>query len=222
MSPNSGSVFARIVIAALVAGAVAGLFVWAVHMVKVVPLIQQAELYEVATEADHGGEAHPEGLERALYTLLADLVTAAGFAFMLCGAFALGGREVDWQRGIVWGLAGFATFTASTSLGMPPELPGMVSGDLGARRLWWLATVASTGGGLGLIFLARPALLRIAGLVPILLPHLWGAPRAEIVDGPLPAELASQFATASLVTSGLFWMVLGGTAGYMYHRLGRE
>jgi len=36
--------------------------------------------------------------------------------------------------------------------------------------------------------------------------------------GNVPAELAARFAVASLVVSGLFWMVLGGFAGYFYDR----
>lgn len=221
MSAKPHSVFVRIVATALIAGAIAGLFVWAAHMIKVVPLIRQAEVYEVAV-AGQPGEAHPEGIERAVYTLIADLVTAVGFAFILTGIIAISGREIDWQRGIVWGLAGFATFNVATSLGMPPELPGMGAGDdLGPGRIWWMATVACTAGGLGLIFFARRTALRIAGAVPIAIPHLWGAPVAEFVDGPLPAGLASEFAVASLISAGLFWMVLGGATGYLYRRLGR-
>ncbi len=37
---------------------------------------------------------------------------------------------------------------------------------------------------------------------------------------PLPAELAAEFAVASLLTTCLFWLVLGGLAGHLYQKLG--
>ena len=79
--------------------------------------------------------------------------------------------------------------------------------------------MASTAGGLALIFLAKPLAAKIAGAALILVPHLVGAPGHEVGSGLLPAELAAQFAVATLVITGFFWMLLGALTGYFYRRL---
>lgn len=146
--------FGRIVLTAVLAGLVAGVFLWGAHMVKTTPLILAAEVYENAAttsaEAPVGGP-QSQGFERAANTLLADVLAGVGFAFLLTGAVALAGRPIDWRRGVAWGLGGYAAFFAAPSLGLPPEL-------------------------------------------------------------------ASEFAIATMVVTGLFWMVLGGLTGYFYGR----
>jgi cobalt transporter subunit CbtA len=229
-------VFRRIVLAALVAGAAAGIVVSAVQMARVVPLILEAERFETApafppvshdgraAEAFHGHDpaawAPGDGLERTAYTALANVLTGIGFALLLTGGFALRGREMDWRRGMLWGLAGFAAFSVAPSLGLPPELPGMAAGDLRERQLWWAATAAATAAALALIaFRPRPAYLALAALL-LVAPHAVGAPAQGHGGGAVPAELAARFAVASLVATGLFWIVLGAVAGHLYRRLG--
>ena len=109
--------FVRILLTALLAGALAGVFVFAAHMAKTSPLILHAEIYENAGSTHtHGATASAkenvseseewapaDGIERGAYTLLADLLTSIGFAFVLVGAIALSGRDVDWRSGMVWG-----------------------------------------------------------------------------------------------------------------------
>ena len=213
--------FGRIFITALAAGFVAGLFIWGAHMVKAVPLILEAETYEAAVVGATAEAAPDEGYGRHSYTLITDVITAIGFALMLAAAFALSGRDVDWREGLLWGLGGYAAFYLAPSLGLPPEVPGMQAADIGQRQAWWLATAAATLIGLGLIFFARPIPAKALGGALIVLPHLLGAPAHEAVSGPLPAELAAEFVVVSLVTTGLFWLVLGGSAGFVYRRLGQ-
>ena len=222
--------FGRIVLTALAAGAIAGVFVWGAHMVKTTPLILHAEVYEdaapapshdaaaVAAEEDESW-APEDGIERGAYTFLVDMLSSIGFAFVLTGAMALAGRGVDWRRGILWGLCGFAAFYLSPAFGLPPELPGMQAADLNHRQLWWLATAACTASGLAFIFLAKPRAAKLAGGALIIVPHLVGAPGHEIEPSLLPAELAAQFAVTTLVITGLFWMLLGALTGYFYRRL---
>lgn len=228
--------FARIMLTALAAGAIAGVFVWGAHMVKTTPLILAAEVYEGAGEAtpaqgNAGGAPHQaqteaedeewapgEGLERAFYTFLTDVLTAIGFAFALTGGIALSGRPVDWRRGILWGLGGFAAFYLSPAFGLAPELPGMQAAGLGARQLWWIATVAGTAGGLALICFAPRLGWKLVGAALIVAPHVIGPPRHAIEPGTVPAELAAEFAVATLVVAALFWMLLGALAGHLYGR----
>src|SRR5882724_7718388 len=114
--------FRRIFVTALLAGVAAGLFAAGAQRVKLVPLIQQAEFYEAAGEASAGhghtgmamatAEWEPQdGLERTLYTVLADVLAGIGFALILTAAVAcagLAGHTVDARRGLLWGAAGFA------------------------------------------------------------------------------------------------------------------
>ena len=117
--------FTRIALAALVAGLLAGAFVTATQVVGTTDLILAAETYEEGNAAAAGSTGHEhdagwapaDGLERFAFTAGADLVTGAGFGFLLVSAFALRGRPVGWRNGILWGLAGFAVFGALPALG---------------------------------------------------------------------------------------------------------
>ena len=127
------AVFRRLVYAALCAGLVSGFFAAAAHQIGTVPLIIEAETYEraaphPATEAD--AHAAENSIERAAYTLAADLLTAIGFALLLASGLTLRGGAVSWRDGLFWGLAGFATFTLAPGIGLPPEIPGTEAGRL--------------------------------------------------------------------------------------------
>ncbi len=237
--------FGRIILTALAAGLISGVFVWGAHMVKTTPLILAAEVYENSGDggkAEHqknqtaapsapsapSAQSAPtaeeawapsDGTERTLYTLLVDVITSIGFAFLLVGAISLSGRDIDWRRGILWGVCGFAAVFLSPSLGLAPELPGMQAADLSARQVWWLGTAVATAAGLALVALQPKTVLRGLGLVLIVLPHIIGAPlHTGGAGGGVPAELASEFAVATLAVTGLFWVVLGGLTGYFYNR----
>jgi cobalt transporter subunit CbtA len=239
----------RVFAAALVAGVFAGLAAFGLQQVRISPLIQQAEVYEAAGEPaghdhathdhattgdaqaaapaghDHGGAWEPEGAARHGLTLLADILAGVGFALLLTGAMCLAelrGHGVDLKRGLLWGAAGFAVFSAAPAMGLPPELPGMQAADLELRQLWWIGTAAATAAGLGVAVFARSTLAKALGVVLIVLPHVFGAPSHTGAGGLVPPELAAQFVTASLVTSALFWLVAGGAAGWLYERLGRQ
>ncbi len=108
--------------------------------------------------------------------LLADILTGVGFALLLGAGLTLRGGEVGWRQGLLWGLAGFATFTIAPSLGLPPQLPGSEAAPLFDRQLWWLGTAVATGGALALIAFTTRARWTILGAVLIVLPHLYGAP----------------------------------------------
>ena len=229
--------FVRIILTALAAGLISGVFVWGAHMVKTTPLILAAEVYEdqaaghqpTPPSPEQTPAAQPEeewapadGIERGAFTLLMDALTGIGFAFLLAGAISLRGRPIDWRRGVLWGLSGFAAFFAAPSFGLAPELPGMQAGDLGARQAWWLATAVLTAGGLSLLAFTPRPLMKGLGVVLIVLPHAIGAPAHEIGAGNVPAEMAAEFAIATLVVTGLFWALLGGLTGYFYNRFERS
>lgn len=223
----------RTLLAAIVAGALAGAFVTAAQMLEVVPLIVEAEGFETGAHAA-GGHSHGEdaaahshgttlmpgvGVERAGLTLVANLVIGSAFGLLLAAAMTLRGRPVDWKTGLLWGLAGFAVFSLAPALGLPPKLPGSIQAGVVAQQAWWLATAAATAGGLALVVFSGGWLPRIAGAALIAVPHIVGAPLPESLDGSVvPGELAAQFVVASLVTALAFWALLGSLTGLFVDR----
>lgn len=229
----------RILLAAVAAGLIAGAFVSGAQMLKVVPLIYAAEAYETtaAPEAQshshdakptEGGHSHdhdtaawaPEdGVERITYTALTNIVLGAGFALLIAAGMTLRGRATDWRQGLIWGASGFLAFSLLPALGLPPELPGMAAADLAGRQIWWAMTVAASAGGLALIAFGSNWALRFLGAALLIIPHIVGAPHPhEFSAGGVPAELAAQFVATSLVTAGVFWLLLGALTGHFIGR----
>jgi cobalt transporter subunit CbtA len=216
----------RLVLAALLAGAIGGGLVTALQAVKTEPLIRAAETFEHA----HAGAASNDaaaakaewepapGLERWSYTLLANGLAATGYALILLAGFTLR-RGVTWRSGLIWGLGGFAAFALAPMLGLPPALPGTELADLEGRQAWWVGTAVATAAGLALIAFAAPR-TKIAGAIILALPHLVGAPAPEGLSA-VPAEIAGQFVSATLFTNLVLWLALGALTGLAFSRFVR-
>jgi cobalt transporter subunit CbtA len=241
------SVFRSIVFSAVLAGAITGAAITGAQMVGTIPLIQKSEVYERKAEApapvptaaaqpaqthDHGAAASPthsheaewepaEGLQRNAFTTGANILTAIGFALLLAGIFALRGRVVSWREGLFWGLGGFVVFTAAPGLGLPPELPGMPVADLTLRQTWWIGTACATAAGLGLLVFRKASWAAILGLGLIVLPHLIGAPLAPAGHTDVPEALSHSFVVAAVLTSLLFWALLGVLTSIAFQRISR-
>ncbi len=212
-------------------GLLAALLLTLLQSLWVTPLILEAETYENAApvaEHSHAAEAvaheHDEetwapqdGLERSLFTGLSNLVVAVGFALMLAGLYSLRAPGNSWQ-GLLWGLAGFATFNLAPAAGLPPELPGTAAAELLLRQYWWIGTAATTAAGLALLAFARPWWLRLLGLALLPLPHLVGAPHPEVHESLAPVALGQQFIYASLLSNALFWAALGLLSAWLFSR----
>lgn len=197
----------------------------------VTPLILEAESYEsaepVAEHSHAANAAHDHhdadawapqnGVQRTLFTGLSNLVVAAGFALMLAGLYSLRAPGRTWQ-GLLWGLAGFATFNLAPAIGLPPELPGTAAADLLLRQYWWIGTAASTAAGLALLAFGGQWWLRILGLLLLPLPHLLGAPQPEVHESLAPAALSEHFIYASLLVNALFWIALGLISAWLFNR----
>lgn len=225
----------RILLPAVIAGILAGALYTSLQYIEVIPLIYEAETYEVAavsgdsleSDADDGlhdeAWAPDDGLERAGMTLLANIVAAIGFGLLLSVAFVLlstKGRSVVWRGGLLWGLAGFGIFNLAPALGLPPELPGAEAAALEGRQGWWILTVVLTALGLGLIAFARPVYVRALGIIPLAIPHVIGAPAPEHHGGLAPQEMAERFIYASLATNAAFWLALGALTALVHRRIG--
>ena len=224
--------FKRIVFSACLAGLLAGLFLTLIQTVQVVPLILEAETYEISEAATapvhegvtadhhhHDGEWAPaDGWQRTGFTAIANVLIAMGFALLLGAAFILR-QGIDWPQGLLWGLAGYTVFFILPSLGLPPEIPGTFAANLVDRQAWWLLTVSCSALGLALLLLQRQWRWKLTGALLLIVPHLIGAPHPEVAGGSAPQALAQAFLWATAIVNGLFWLLLGGLTAFMFKRL---
>lgn len=230
--------FRRVVLSALLVGALAGMLLSVVQQWQVIPIIASAERFESArtpqpeqraAEAGHAhaGHVHPagewepaEGRERLTYTVLSNVLAAVGFALIMLAALLAAQRsartKLDWPSGLLWGLAGYVTFFVAPTLGLPPEIPGAEAAPLEARQLWWVLAVLCTAAALAGAVFGR-SYWRWAALGLLVVPHLVGAPHpaGNPFAGYPPAaaaelaELARRFIWATALANAVFWVALG-------------
>jgi len=213
-------------------GLLAALLLTLLQSFWVAPLILQAETFEKAPAAtelhEHadGATAHthdaeawePEdGWQRVLSTTGGNLVVAVGFALMLAGLYTLR-APTRTAQGLLWGLAGYATFVLAPTLGLPPELPGTAAADLVQRQIWWIGTAASTAAGIALIVFGRNWLLKALGAAILVVPHVIGAPQPQVHSMLAPEALEAQFKIASQLTNVAFWLALGLISAWLFRR----
>jgi cobalt transporter subunit CbtA len=232
----------RVILAALLAGIAAGLFYGAIQHVRLTPLILEAEKYENAggghstdhaaattttmTESAPAAEAAPEeeawvpadGAERTLYTFLASIVAAAGFAAVLAGISVLSGIRITPRNGLLWGIAGFLAVHLAPAASLPPELPGMPAGDLLARQVWWVGTILATGIAIWLFTQRTGMWAKVAAVILVALPHIIGAPQPPTHESGVPAVLSAEFAANTLAVAALMWLAIGGFLGFAMDR----
>lgn len=233
--------FKKIFMAAVLAGVIGGLSVTILQEFTTTPLILQAEELEnlrtgeiaihpvPAVVASSLSDAYVDvstdigsRIERVIFTTIANVLTGIGFALLLVASIALYGRSVEGRKGVIWGAAGFAIFSLAPALGLPPEVPGSMTAELGARQSWWFFCVAATGAGLWAIVFRRGAIWTIAGLSMVAVPHVFGAPQASEGGGASPPELAAHFAASSLVTAAVFWCALGWLSATFWVRFNNQ
>lgn len=184
-----------------------------------ISLISPALAHGPAKTADGPETWGPrDGLERTLFTTLANILTGIGFALVLTACFALSGRPVNGQTGVLWGLAGFGIASLAPALGLPPEVPGSMAADLASSQIWWFLCVAGTAAGLWAMIFRSGAAWMVGGMALIALHHLIGAQQPESVGGTVPPEIAAHFVAASLVTAAIFWCAIGWLSGTFWTR----
>ncbi|MCD7058801.1 CbtA family protein [Pelagibacterium xiamenense] len=226
--------FRNLFFAAILAALCAGLLTSVLQQVRLTPLILAAETYETTGGHEHThaeGEAvaphtHEEdewmpadGVERTAYTVLANLLLGAGFAFVMAAVSLVFSLPITPGTGLLWGLGGFAAFSLAPALGLPPGLPGMPIAETGARQLWWAFAAVSTGAGFVLIAKLRTWWAAVMAIALIALPHLVGAPQPPIEETGVPAGLAAAFVSAVLFNAAAFWVALGLAYGYFNQRI---
>lgn len=215
----------RTISIALLAGVLAGMCLFALQRTLTVPLIHKAERYEKeASSVESSSDIFAKDPLRSMATLLGDIIVSVGFAFILGGIYALSGRH-GWPYGLLFGLAGFATFQLAPAVVVPPAVPGMDVASLALRQTGWWVAAGSTIAGLILLFNLR-RWAKLAGVLVLLLPAavfrlLLSLPAPTTPLHPLDL-LDQAFVMRTLGCMLVFWLVLGAVSGYLFARAGRN
>ncbi|PCH67777.1 MAG: cobalt transporter [Rhodobacteraceae bacterium] len=227
--------FSRILTSALFAGAAAGLIAALLQLVFVQPVLLHAELYE-SGQLIHFGGAGGQAVSAAQdvsgfqpvrdgLSILFNMLTYTGFAFMLVGAMLLAerrGHQITTRSGLLWGLAGFVTFLFAPGFSLPPEVPGVAAADVAPRQVWWVGTVIATAIAMWLIAYGRNWAAWGAAIVLLALPQLIGAPEPASYAGPVPPELGALFTARAFGVAVVGWIALGTFATYFWQREGER
>ena len=219
--------FAKIGVSALIAGFGAGLFAAALQFAFVQPILLHAELFETGVLTHFGAEPSlaqvtlDGGIDvlRDGLSILFSTLIYAGYAFILASAMAFAeerGQPITPRAGLIWGIAGFISVQLAPAFGLAPELPGMAAADVEARQIWWFATAGATALALWLIAFGRNWAMWGAAVILLAAPHIIGAPIPEVLTGPAPPELASEFAARALGTGLAVWVMLGFLLGAVW------
>jgi cobalt transporter subunit CbtA len=226
--------FRNLFLAALVAAICAGLATSAFQAWRVTPLIFAAESFEGGGEdavhvhaegtAEHSHDeaaatqahAHDDdewmpqdGLERTTFTIVSNILAAAGYALILGAVSVVFNLPITAANGLLWGIAGYAAFTLAPALGLPPGMPGMPVADTFARQLWWAGAAISTGAALVLVAKIRAPWALVVALGLVLLPQIIAAPQAPDDPTAVPPRMTAEFVSAVLYNGAVFWAVLG-------------
>ncbi len=209
--------FRALVFSAAAAGCCGGLVVSAFQWAVVTPLILEAELFEQGVATASYGAAHPD-LSRTVLTSLATMVYASALALILLGLMVLAGARIEIRSALAWGVAGFFAVAMAPALGLPPVVPGIPEAPLMDRQVWWAGTVLATSFGLWAILVLKTPMWIVIGIGMTLAPQIIGAPHPEAMGSDVPAALAAQFVSASLVASALLWVCVSSLSGLVFPR----
>ncbi|MBU3036291.1 CbtA family protein [Tritonibacter mobilis] len=220
--------FGRILTSALFAGAAAGLIAALLQLFFVQPVLLHAELYESGELVHFGGEAvsaHPDLPDlfdepmRNLLSILFTMLTYTGYALVMVALMSQAerqGHEITARHGIIWGLAGFVAFHFAPGLTLAPEVPGVAAADVGARQVWWVATVASAGIAMWLIAFGGNLGAYVIAALLLMAPHVIGAPEPDSFTGPVPTEIGALFAARAFGIGMAAWVLLGAFCAYFW------
>lgn len=147
---------ARLIAAALFSSLVMGASATAFQYIRVVPLILDAEAFEVDEQLNPNATVEPDewaptdGSERFAFTLLSNFVISLGFSLLVLGLSVADHEHVSARSGLQRGVAGWVIFMGLPCAGLSPELPGMAAAELTDRQWWWLYAVALGAAAFGI------------------------------------------------------------------------
>ncbi|MEQ6249650.1 CbtA family protein [Sulfitobacter sp. HNIBRBA3233] len=214
----------KLLTSALFAGAAAGLIAGLLQLLFVQPVLLHAELYESGALVHFGAaqvSATPDlpGFDpvRDLLSVVFTMLTYTGYAFILVALMLVAderGAELNARTGLLWGVAGFVAAHLAPGFSLAPEVPGVAAADVGARQIWWFATVIAAAVALWLIAFGRNWALWGVAVILLAAPHIIGAPQPDSFIGPVPTELGALFAARALGVGLASWVLLGAFGAY--------
>ncbi|MBL4785463.1 MAG: CbtA family protein [Cohaesibacteraceae bacterium] len=151
------------------------------------------------------------------------ILVYCGYSFILVALMAVAngkGITITARQGLVWGVAGFIAVHFAPAFSLPPEVPGTAAAEVAVRQVWWFSTVAATAAALWLIAFGKSHLPWGVAIILLLAPHVIGAPHPDIFTGPVPPEIAAQFASKALGVGLAAWTLLGLFAAWFWQRSG--
>ena len=195
------------VMTVLLTGFIAGILVTGAQILRVTPLIFQAENYElgevavphthVASGISHQHNLNGDSLDKHLQ--IKDVHDIQNLA------------SIDQEQSWVPADGMERTFYTLVS--------NIITAIAFSLMLVSVYLLRGKPTGIGLLIESKTILLKFIAAVLIAVPHIIGAPHPHVFESNVPAELSAQFAVASLLTSVFFWMVLGAVSGYFYQKL---
>lgn len=247
-------IFQRLVWAALAVALLVGSVQSGVQQLQAVPIILAAEVFEsqkveapepaaapalaaAHTHADEAAHSHADeawapadGLERALWTWVANVLHAFSMAllvFVMMGLSLVRGSGLRSLSLAAWAAtAGWLTFHFWPSLGLPAEIPGMDAARLGSRQGWWALAAGSAALACVSLAMLRSPWRWAAAAAWLALPYVVGAP--HITADPLAGfsgealstlrQLGTQFIWATTWVSLSFWVSMGLAGGLAFQR----
>jgi cobalt transporter subunit CbtA len=216
--------FRNLVLSAVAIAIIAGLFLSLYQYFLITPIILASEVYEVIEPPAKGrveAWSPEEGLERSLFSFMANFLVCFGYALLLLTAMATK-DSMKLAQGFIWGIAAYLSIFIAPALGLAPEIPGMEAAHLEGRQTWWLLTVLLTAFGLWTIAY-QAIIFKGLGVLMLLIPHLIGAPQPEshgFVNTDPEAinaltHLWHNFILQTSIANGLLWLIIGILAAFL-------
>jgi len=232
-------VFRRIILCAIIVGLIVGSVYGVFQQLKINPIIYTAEQYEISEKTaahNHDGHAHEawgpkDGMERILFTMVANMLVGISFSIVLISLMALHDLKstkpnVNLVRGVGWGIAMMVTMFISPALfGLHPEVPGTNAAAIDDRQIWWFFCVIFTAIGIFLLYYL-PLKLKILGVFSVLIPQFIRVlyPNKFIFTNLDPlamnslTDLSDQFFAITTIGMLIFYVLLGALSGFMTNR----
>ncbi len=188
----------------------------------ITPIILAAETYEVGTPDIIPIVWSPDdGAERTSFSLMANVLICFAYALILSSLMALK-NVASVEKGLFWGGCAYLAVFVAPALGLPPEIPGMEAAQIEHRQAWWIMTVIGTIIGLWLLFF-NTKIFKGLGLILLLIPHILGAPTAEIHgfanSNPEAIKtltiLWEEFILQTSIANALLWLIIGAGTGFL-------
>jgi len=220
----------KVFLTAIFSGLIGGIVLGSVQQMTTVPIILQAETYEGGNlisydnkpiqqlkqnSEDENMWSPSDGFERTLFTFIADIFVSTGFSFILVGLY-LFLKKVDIKNGLISGVIGYLSFFVIPSLGLSPEIPGVIAASLDIRQAWWIGTVFLSIIAFAILFFNSNIKYKVLALGLFVVPFIIGVPLPSFEAGTAPKELLDMFSNSAYLVNAIFWITLGLVSSFIY------